>query len=59
MPGDAKATAANIVVVLDLRQATLPRLLSFTVTTTLAALWLLIKGVDEARWQETVEACLT
>ena len=54
--GGASFMGMAIVAVLGLRQATLPLLMSFTLTTILVALWLLIKGVNEAKWQESAAA---
>ena len=54
--GGASFMGMAIVAVLGLRQATLPLQMSFTVTATLVALWLLIKRVDEAKWQESTAA---
>ena len=45
-----------LVAVLGLQLATFPLKLAFTATATLVALWLLIKGVEEARWQESAAA---
>ena len=54
--GGASFMCMALVAVSGLRQASFPLQISFTVTTTLVALWLLIKGVDEARWQESAAA---
>ena len=54
--GGASFMCMALVVVLDVQLASFPLKLSFLVTTTLVALWLLIKGVDEAKWQESAAA---
>ena len=54
--GGASFMGMAFAAVLGLRQATLPLQISFTVTAMLAALWLLTKGVDEAKWQESAAA---
>ena len=54
--GGASFMCMALVAVLGLQLASFPLLMSFVVTTTLVALWLLVKGVDEARWQESAAA---
>ena len=54
--GGASFMCMALVAVLDLQLASFPLKMSFMVTTTLVALWLLIKGVDEAKWQESAAA---
>ena len=54
--GGASFMCMALVAVLGLRQTSFTLQISFTVTTTLVGLWLLIKGVDEARWQESAPA---
>ena len=54
--GGASFVCMALGTVLGLQQASFLLKLSFTVTTTLVALWLLIKGVDEAKWQESAAA---
>ena len=54
--GGASFMGMAFAAVLGLRQATFPLQISFTVTAMLAALWLLTKGVDEAKWQESAAA---
>ena len=54
--GGASFMGMALVAVLSLQPAPFLLKLSFLVTSTLVALWLLIKGVDEARWQESAAA---
>ena len=54
--GGASFAGMAIVAVLGLRQSTLPLQMSFTLTTIVVILWLLIKGVDEGKWQEAAAA---
>ena len=54
--GGGSFFAKTLVDVLDLRQASSALLVPAVVGTMLAALWLLIKGVDEARWEESAAA---
>ena len=54
--GGASFMGMALVAVLGLQQATFPLKLSFLVPTMLVALWLLIKGVNEAKWQESAAA---
>ena len=54
--GGASFMCMALVAVLDLQLASFPFQMSFVVATTLVALWLLIKGVDETKWQESATA---
>ena len=54
--GGASFMCMALVAVLGLQLASFPLQMSFLVPTTLVALWLLIRGVDEAKWQQSSAA---